>query len=657
MKQLTLIVLCLLLIITIHYIDAKSFWGRRSGGKSRSKPHSKHKAPTQHGLSNGYGMHGSSDKRGHDSPSAGDTRNPGSSSTHGKDGSTSLIESENKSYQRGKSETGVNQQPRPEPTAPIEPRVKVSPTSINHNQPGSTNSNLGWNDQHQYRGTTSPGSYGNNNNPIGFEKFERPGMEHKTGHTPPNQPPPSRPGHNPNDHSVRELPSDYRPPYNNGNSQHLYLNQQMGSPNYPATQTGYPIGNPYSVHGAGSAYQPPPGTTYYPQQTHALAQPAAQPFVPGQTIVLTSQQQSSGGGFGDTFKEALIQSTIQGAIHGLVHPYHHHHHHHYHDNNSPASNGTSTSTIITNNYYNASGNSTNSGTVAGQVQNVQSTNTQTIHNNPPVPPVPVMQYKISDNDLYQITEELFRKQDQSVGRYITMNLQSRFTSDSTNNIADKAGSRLFTVNPKVYEISTIRATRSLYDNFEQDGRLKEKISLEMRKEENLLLDVFMNTNVMESTMTWLTQRGLVDPDDFDRKDMLHHIWFQVFDGSTSGFERIFTSEIYDGAAVVGVQDWIYFDYQESKGNIDYLGYVDKLNLGNETSLLKLNFKENGIIRANATLFVGTLPELEMALYTICFYARPNDLCPVSLSGTKFNIYTHAFRYFGKDIIDLALPVF
>ena len=66
---------------------------------------------------------------------------------------------------------------------------------------------------------------------------------------------------------------------------------------------------------------------------------------------------------------------------------------------------------------------------------------------------------------------------------------------------------------------------------------------------------------------------------------------------------------------------------------------------------------DGIVRPNATIFIGTLPELEMALYTICFYARPNNLCPVSLGGTKFNIYTHSFTYFGTEIIDLALPMF
>lgn len=66
---------------------------------------------------------------------------------------------------------------------------------------------------------------------------------------------------------------------------------------------------------------------------------------------------------------------------------------------------------------------------------------------------------------------------------------------------------------------------------------------------------------------------------------------------------------------------------------------------------------DNIVVSNRTIFVGTVPELEMSLYTVCFYARPNDLCPVSLGGTKFNIFTHSFRYYGKDLIDLAFPIF
>lgn len=73
------------------------------------------------------------------------------------------------------------------------------------------------------------------------------------------------------------------------------------------------------------------------------------------------------------------------------------------------------------------------------------------------------------------------------------------------------------------------------------------------------------------------------------------------------------------------------------------------------SIVKMHVKFNGHDKPVVSMFVGTSPELEMALYTVCFYARPNGNCPVSLGGTKFNIITRKFRYRGKDLIGTAYP--
>lgn len=137
---------------------------------------------------------------------------------------------------------------------------------------------------------------------------------------------------------------------------------------------------------------------------------------------------------------------------------------------------------------------------------------------------------------------------------------------------------MFTVDPELLEHPSIYVTRSLYDSYAHDSRQKLNRTLETRKKENLLIDTFLNTNEMARTMQWLADHGFIDPDDFERKDVIRRIWFTIFSGSTCGFERVFGSENY-GVAIVGVQDWIYFQNQESLGRIDYMGYVDKLNLG------------------------------------------------------------------------------
>lgn len=56
-----------------------------------------------------------------------------------------------------------------------------------------------------------------------------------------------------------------------------------------------------------------------------------------------------------------------------------------------------------------------------------------------------------------------------------------------------------------------------------------------------------------------------------------------------------------------------------------------------------------------SMFIGTSPELEMALYTICFMTRPDQDCPITFNEKTFNIKTHTFRYRGKNLIGSAFP--
>lgn len=73
------------------------------------------------------------------------------------------------------------------------------------------------------------------------------------------------------------------------------------------------------------------------------------------------------------------------------------------------------------------------------------------------------------------------------------------------------------------------------------------------------------------------------------------------------------------------------------------------------SILKLHYKWENLVKPVGSMFVGTSPELEMALYTLCFLARPDKKCPVSLGGKQFFITTHTFRYRGKNMIGSAFP--
>ncbi|XP_043255438.1 poly(U)-specific endoribonuclease homolog isoform X2 [Colletes gigas] len=593
----------------------------------------------------------------------------------------------NAPYIPGHSTTGQTRPPWSNPYGSGSPSSVPSPTNYPYNPSSPVN-------------PIAPSGY--QPPPIGFKDHVYPqnhptsmnspyGQPQMGGHYPHSAPPPSGP-----------WPTHSYPP-----------------PNYHPSAM--PMGNPYSLHPSGGAYHAP-GQANYPQQPQVLAQPASQPFIPGQTVIMVPGQQDSGRGFGQLVKEALVFSTINAGVNRLINP-----HTHYtpstSDSSSSSQPAATTHVTYNNQYFNTppatngapnptpnagagnmpsspleygntyptsspnggvsspvtgtgNGGGGNIGTVNGGGGNIGTGQTGNIgigqtgnvappstaqtnaasnqgnlsNNSNTVANIPF--YKISDNDLFTISEDLFSKS-LDVSKYIKLNLQKRSTS---SNITDEAKEPLLAVEPELMHYPSIYVTRALYDMYGHDFRKKVNRTLQIREDENLLIDTFLNTNVMGRAMQWLADRGFIDPDDFERKDVFRRIWFTMFSGSTCGFERVFASENYD-VDIVGVQDWIYFETEESKKHINYMSYVDELKFGNKASLLKLNFDMDGVVRPNATIFVGTMPELEMSLYTICFFARQNNLCPVSFGGTKFNIYTHSFTYFGNEIIDLAFPTF
>ena len=46
---------------------------------------------------------------------------------------------------------------------------------------------------------------------------------------------------------------------------------------------------------------------------------------------------------------------------------------------------------------------------------------------------------------------------------------------------------------------------------------------------------------------------------------------------------------------------------------------------------------HGYSKTSGGFFVGTSPELDMAVFTVCFFARPDAKCPISLAGKQLQV--------------------
>ena len=67
------------------------------------------------------------------------------------------------------------------------------------------------------------------------------------------------------------------------------------------------------------------------------------------------------------------------------------------------------------------------------------------------------------------------------------------------------------------------------------------------------------------------------------------------------------------------------------------------------------FTWNGDLKKYGSMFVGTSPELVMAVDTICFLARTDGVCPMSLNNAPIYITTYTLDYNEETYIGTAYP--
>ncbi|XP_047024698.1 endoribonuclease CG2145-like [Helicoverpa zea] len=263
---------------------------------------------------------------------------------------------------------------------------------------------------------------------------------------------------------------------------------------------------------------------------------------------------------------------------------------------------------------------------------------------------------VTDAELEALSEELLRKDTNNAAKYITVNYQAKTTSHTTE---DKAPLPLITISPEVWDLPTIQKFVPLLDNYERDTLVNEYVTPQERNEENAFMDAVMSTTVMRHLMTFLKNKGYVTPDPRQQRDFLKQLWFSLYSRgkgkiSSSGFEHIFVSELKNGD-VLGLHNWIYFAKEEAANRANYLGYLKYSELNDKGTVMKFHFNQQGVDKPVSTIFIGTSPELEMALYTLCFVTRADNDCKLKLGTRDVNIITHTFRYRSKNLIGSAFP--
>ncbi|KAI3882027.1 hypothetical protein MKW92_008973, partial [Papaver armeniacum] len=151
---------------------------------------------------------------------------------------------------------------------------------------------------------------------------------------------------------------------------------------------------------------------------------------------------------------------------------------------------------------------------------------------------------------------------------------------------------------------------------------------------------------------YLTCKGIVSDDNQEFKRMLSDLWFGLY-GRGGSSSKIKTQ---GEDQVTGFHNWLQFYLEESKGRVDYQGYIFPRRRwetpDSETQLLTIQFAWNGVLKAVSSTLVGVSPEFEIALYTLCFFAGGEEN-HIQIGPYPVNIKCYRL---GNDKIGSAFPI-
>jgi len=253
--------------------------------------------------------------------------------------------------------------------------------------------------------------------------------------------------------------------------------------------------------------------------------------------------------------------------------------------------------------------------------------------------------RTTDAQLARLAEELVaRDEDSAVGKVdLTLGCSTR-----TGNRRDCSPLPLFKrVDEALLRRPLYAKLLALYDNYDEDVAVKERVTgVETREEEAFLVEV-LKSPVMAETLRFLAAKRLLTGTSAELGAKLRELWFTLYSRGgrilgSSGFEHVFLGEKKAGK-VQGLHSWVFLHHLEQRGQVNYLGHWASPDLGPAGRGLSFTFKWGDQQKPFASMLVGPSPALELALYTTCILARGEEPCRLRLGGSPVTVTSHVFQ--------------
>ncbi|XP_019603902.2 uridylate-specific endoribonuclease isoform X2 [Rhinolophus sinicus] len=242
--------------------------------------------------------------------------------------------------------------------------------------------------------------------------------------------------------------------------------------------------------------------------------------------------------------------------------------------------------------------------------------------------------------IYMVDANKAQKED------IILNSQNHISPSETGDQVDHCPEPLFTyVNEKLFSKPTYAAFINLLNNYQRATGRGENFSPQELAEQDTFLREVMKTAVMKELYGFLRHQNRYSSEQEFLND-LKNMWFGLYsrgneERDSSGFEHVFSGEVKKGK-VTGFHNWIRFYMQEKEGLVDYYSYIYDGPWESYPDVLAMQFNWDGYYKEVGSAFIGSSPEFEFALYSLCYIARPGKKCQLSLGGHPLAIQTYTW---------------
>jgi len=179
--------------------------------------------------------------------------------------------------------------------------------------------------------------------------------------------------------------------------------------------------------------------------------------------------------------------------------------------------------------------------------------------------------------------------------------------------------------------------------------------------DNFLVVITQPGGPIEEAFKYLRKRGLLPytPNLEDFRTKLEQIWFR-----SGGFQHTFVGDKKDHSNYYsGFHNWVQFALEQNHGRIQDIDYQEQVPFRSNTEppfmktiFFKWNTKSKSYGSTNS-MFVGTSPAFEIALYTVCFIEHPGQPCKCHIGRSTVTVETrNAAELNGHaDHISTAFP--